>query len=82
MDVNTYKTDPAYIRSVLEQGQEPLFIVNIDRNLRVNIKPQILNGVITCLAYAEFMTAEGMTTDEPAVFSLQGFVESDEGVVG
>lgn len=82
MTLENYKTDPAFIRSALEQGRDNLFIMNIDRNLRVNIQPQILDGVISCLVYAEFMTPEGMITDEPAVFSLINFVESDEGVVG
>ena len=77
-----YVTDPAFIRAKLEAGETPFFIMNIDRNLRVNIQPQILDGVISCLVYAEFMTSEGMVTDEPVVFSLLNFVESDEGVVG
>lgn len=82
MTLENYKTDPAFIRSALEQGRDHLFIMNIDRNLRVNIQPQILDGVISCLVYAEYMTSEGMITDEPAVFSLINFVESDKGVVG
>ena len=78
MDVNTYKTDPAFIRSELENGQQQAFIANIDRNLRIVAKPQLEDGAVSILVTAEFLDNENVwTVDEPAVFSLIGFIESN-----
>ena len=73
-----YVTDPAFIRAKLEAGETPVFIMNIDENLRIIAKPQVSSGAVSVLAYAEFKDADGVfTTDEPAVFSLDDFIEDE-----
>lgn len=85
-----FTTDPAYIRKKLDDGQESLFVVNIDENLRVYVRPRLGYETIVdtdqkvyyvyveCFAEYVTKTSDGeMITDEATILELTDFIESD-----